>query len=112
MNMSLSPQPHDSPDIDGVLRDHFRQAMPSPWPAAPKVETAVAARESRGWSMMASRALAASTVVAIVVAYLGLASFFPREKAGVLDTTNGTVIGHNPNKLDPGKALQKPIPMP
>jgi type VI protein secretion system component VasF len=107
MNMSLSPQPHDVPDIDGVLRDHFRQAMPAPWPAAPRVDTAVAVRESQTWSMIAARALAGATIVAIVVGYLGLASFFPREKANLLDPTSGPQIGHNP-KLDPSKATPMP----
>jgi hypothetical protein len=110
MNASLSPEPSDAP-IDGVLRTHFRQAMPSPWPAAPRVETAVAARESRVWSMAASRALAGSTVVAIVVAYLGLASYFPREKPAALDTTGGQHMGERPG-LHPGKPMPMPIPMP
>jgi hypothetical protein len=112
MNTSLSPETPDSPpDIDGVLRAHFRQAMPSPWPAAPRVETTVTSRESQAWSMTAARALAGATIVVIVVAYLGLASFFPREKSNVLDTTGGQNIGERPG-LHPGKALPKPIPMP
>jgi hypothetical protein len=109
MNASLSPDSSDAPmEIDGVLRTHFRQAMPSPWPTAPRIETTVASRESQTWSMASARALAASTIVAIVVAYIGLASFFPRPKSAALDTTDGVVIGHNNQKLDPTKA--KPMP--
>jgi hypothetical protein len=112
MNVSLSPESSDSPmEIDGVLRSHFRQAMPSPWPAAPRFETTVAGREARTWSMAASRALAGSSIVVIVVAYLGLASFFPREKSGVLDPTSGPQIGERPG-LHPGKVTPMPVPMP
>jgi hypothetical protein len=108
MNASLPPEPSDTPhEIDGVLRTHFRQAMPSPWPGAPRVETTIAGREARGWSMASSRALAASTIVAIVVAYLGLASFFPKPRPAALDTTGAVEIGDRP-RLDPSKA--KPMP--
>ncbi|HEX3313861.1 MAG TPA: hypothetical protein VHR72_03165 [Gemmataceae bacterium] len=112
MNVSLS-QSSDAPaEIDGVLRTHFRQAMPSPWPAAPRFETTtVASREARAWSLVSARALAGSTIVAIVVAYLGLASFFPREKPATLDTTGATQIGERPG-LHPGKVTPMPIPMP
>jgi hypothetical protein len=112
MNASLSPESSDSPmEIDGVLRTHFRQAMPSPWPAAPRFDTAVASREARTWSLASARALAASTLVAIVVAYVGLASFFPHEKANVLDPTAGPQIGERPG-LHPGKVTPMPVPMP
>ena len=112
MNVSLSPESSDTPhEIDGVLRTHFRQAMPSPWPAAPRVETTVASRESRTWSLASARALAGSTIVAIVVAYLGLASFFPREKPAALDTTGGSQMGERPG-LHPGKVTPMPMPIP
>ena len=106
MNASLPPEPSPH-EIDGILRTHFRQAMPSPWPAAPRVETTIASRESQGWSMASARMLAASTIVAIVVAYVGLSSYFPRQKSAALDTAGSVEIGHRP-KLDPSKATPMP----
>src|SRR5256885_2034348 len=60
-------------EVERRLRDFFQDEMPHPWPAAPRTESAPAARRGSGLRL----ALAAS-VALVLAGYLALAGFFPR----------------------------------
>jgi hypothetical protein len=103
--MNEFTSPNDlAPEVDETLRAYFKSAMPSPWPEAPRETVTVLAAESRTWTMATCRAIVGASLVAILLGYLGLASFFPREKAGTLNPNgSNNIIGSNP-QLDPAKA--------
>jgi hypothetical protein len=77
-------------DIDQMLRTYFRREMPAHWPAAPRGEITTVAQPNS--SMAKSRILIGLSLAALVMIYLGLASFFPRDNAAGLNV-NGPMIG-------------------
>ena len=82
--------------IDGLLSNYFQAQMPDPWPACPATESinGVPRRPSR-WLNFSRFAVAAS-VGLLLVGYLALAGFFPREPARKLNHDPSRNIGRNP----------------
>ncbi|GEM_PF-6709651 len=71
--------------IDGLLSNYFQAQMSNPWPAC-QATAAVAElpRRSTRWLTFSRFAVAAS-VGLLLVGYLALAGFFPREPAGKIN---------------------------
>ncbi len=88
--MKTSPS---EPGIDHLLRTYFRSETPTRWPAAPTCEITTAAARNQAWTLASSRCLVGGSLVALLVVYLGLASFFPRDHAAGLNLNGATTIG-------------------
>ncbi len=89
--MKTSP---NETDIDQILGSYFRREMPSRWPAAPEAEVTTAAKH--GWTLATSRFLVGMSLVALLAAYMGLATFFPRDTNAGLNPNGSGMIGHKP----------------
>jgi len=96
-----------TPNVDVVMRRFFRQQMPAAWPAAPTEPTTLAAL--RSWTLVRSRVLVGASLVALVVGYLSVSAFFPRQQPAGLNPNQGVIIGHRPG-LHPTKPATRPMP--
>lgn len=81
-------------DIDQMLGSYFRREMPTRWPAAPETDITIAPKH--GWTLATSRALVGMSLVALLAAYLGLATFFPRDTNAGMNPNGSGMIGHKP----------------
>jgi hypothetical protein len=62
-------------DMDELLHDYFQAEMPNPWPTfkAPRTKTVASS-----WSRVSGRLALAACVGLLVLGYLTLGGFFPR----------------------------------
>lgn len=89
--------------IDQLLRSYFRSEMPSRFPPAPGA-VAPAPGNASAWSMISSRFIVAVSLVALMLAYLGLATYFPTATTGGVNVNGSPMIGKTANP-----ALVKPV---
>lgn len=93
--MNRNPSDLDLEPVDRALRAYFRSVLPDPWPDAPQVADS-AARQSGPVRTLRSRArpwAVAASVLLLVLGYLSVARFFPKEESQALsvDPTHRTI---------------------
>lgn len=108
MNEPTPVSGEPTPNVDAVLRRFFRQQMPTPWPTAP-AESTVTFGSLRGWTLAHSRLLVGASLIALVVGYLSVSAFFPRQQPAGLNPNQSPTIGHRPG-LNPAKPATRPMP--
>ena len=103
--MNSSP---NGTDVDQILRSYFRREMPPRWPAAPTGDVTTAVKHGR--TLATSRFLVGMSLVALLAAYLGLATFFPRDGGMGLNPNSRDMIGRKPSigKTAPTPVEQRP----
>ena len=79
-------------EVDRLLREYFKAALPDPWPGPPAVTPVRAARTPLPWWRSTRLALAASVLVAFT-GYALVAGLFPDETRPGLDFTGKGMIG-------------------
>lgn len=77
--------------IDQMLKSYFRHEMPARFPAAPGTSAPVPT--SGSWSLMSSRFIIGASLVALMLAYMGLAAFFPTSTSNLLNPNSTPHIG-------------------
>lgn len=100
---------HPTPDLDDLLREHFRAALPHPWP---RFQPPVARRPAKVvsfWGGSRMRLALAASVALLLTGYLAVAGLFPRNDPAAgpgLDNATG-VIG-NRSKVRPIQVIPGP----
>src|SRR4051812_25561680 len=85
----------ENANIDQVLRTYFRREMPARFPAAPG--TSSPARFGSGaTTLTASRLIVGASLVAMMLAYMGLSAYFPTQSSSGVNPNSGSQIGSRP----------------
>lgn len=117
--MSRNSSDLDLEPVDRALRAYFRSALPDPWPGAPQVADS-AARQSGPVRTLRSRArpwAVAASVLLLVLGYLSVARFFPKEESQALfvdpiHRTTASVPERQKSPLDKFNLLPPMPPLP